>query len=180
MVIRTIATARNKKVSAWDDRQIACLSFVADGLELVSASDDGEVKIWSARGKKCLHRLTAHAGPVEALAVASKGDFFVTSGAEEIKIWDLHTGDCLQQLPGHRGGKTLVLLLDDNRHLVSAGMDDMIRIHDLITGKVAALLDGRGNGIRCLVRGSRPHVFFAGQQGGALLIWKIIYNLVFA
>lgn len=82
-------------------------------------------------------------------------------------------------MPGHLCGRTLVLLLDDNRHLVSAGMDDVIRIRDLITGEVVAMLDGRGNGIRCLAKGSQPHFFFVGQQGGTLLIWKIIYNLIF-
>lgn len=179
MVIRTIATGREKMVTAWDDRQVACLSFVANGLDLVTGSNDGEIKIWAALGKKCLHRLAAHAAPVASLTVAPKGDFFASAGGEEIKIWDIHTGQCLQQMPGHLGVRTLVLLLDDNRHLVSAGMDDVIRIRDLITGEVVAMLDGRGNGIRCLAKGSQPHFFFVGQQGGTLLIWKIIYNLIF-
>jgi len=179
MVIRTIATGREKMVTAWDNRQVTCLSFVADGLDLVTASAAGEIKIWSARGKKCLHQLAAHAGPVDSLSVAPQGDFFASAGGEEIKIWDIHTGQCLQQMPGHPDGRTLVLLLDDQRHLVSAGMDDMIRIRDLITGEVVAVLDGRGNGIRCLAKGSQAHFFFAGQQGGALLIWKIIYHLIF-
>ena len=179
MVIRTIATGREKVVTAWDGRQVACLSFVAEGLDLVTGSDDGEIKIWAARGKKCLHQLAAHAGAVNSLSVAPRGDFFASAGGEEIKIWDIHTGQCLQQMPGHPGGKTMVLLLDDQRHLVSAGMDDLIRIRDLIAGDEVAVLDGRGNGIRCLARGSQPHFFFAGQQGGTLLIWKIIYHLTF-
>ncbi|MBU4260624.1 MAG: protein kinase [Proteobacteria bacterium] len=179
MVIRTIATGREKMVPAWDNRQVTCLSFVADGLDLVTANDNGEIKIWSERGKKCLHQLAAHAGPVDSLSLAPQGDFFASAGGEEIKIWDIYSGQCLQQLPGHQGGRTLVLLLDDHRHLVSAGMDDMIRIRDLITDDVVAVLDGRGNGIRCLAKGSQPHFFFAGQQGGALLIWKIIYHLIF-
>jgi len=178
-IIRTIATGREKMVTAWDDRQVACLSFVANGLEFVTGSDDGEIKIWAARGKKCLHRLAAHDAPVASLSVAPKGDFFASSGNDEIKIWDIHTGQCLEQMPGHLGERTVVLLLDDNRHLVSAGMDDMICIRDLITGEVVAMLDGRGNGIRCLAKGSQPHFFFVGQQGGTLLIWKIIYQLIF-
>lgn len=180
MIIRTIATGREKMVTAWDDRQVACLAFVANGLDLVTGSDDGEIKIWAARGKKCLQRITAHAAPVASLSVAPKGDFFASAGGDEIKLWDIHTGQCLQQMPGHPGGRTLVLLLDDNRHLVCAGMDDVIRIRDLITGEEAAMLDGRGNGIGCLAKGSQPHFFFAGQQGGALLIWKIIYHLLFS
>ncbi|MBU0968071.1 MAG: protein kinase [Proteobacteria bacterium] len=179
MVIRTIATGREKIVTAWDNRQIACLSFVADGLDLVTASDVGEIKIWAARGKKCLHQLTAHNGCIDSLSVAQQGDFFASAGGEEIKLWDIHTGQCLQQMPGHSGGRTRVLLLDDQRHLVSAGMDDMIRIRDLVSGEVVAMLDGRGNGIRSLARGSQPHFFFAGQLGGTLLIWKIIYQLNF-
>ncbi|MEW6519662.1 MAG: protein kinase [Thermodesulfobacteriota bacterium] len=180
MVIRTIATGREKTVTAWDDQRIVRLSFVGGGLDLVTGSDAGEIKIWAARGKKCLHRLAAHAGPVDSLAVAPQGDFFVSAGGEEIKLWDIHSGQCLQQMPGHPGGRTLVLVLDDNRHLVSAGLDDMIRIRDLVSDEVVAMLDARGNGLRCLARGSQPHLFFVGQQGGSMIIWKIIYQLIFA
>ncbi|MBI5558820.1 MAG: protein kinase [Deltaproteobacteria bacterium] len=180
VIVRSVATNREKIIPAWDNHQVTALAFLPGGTDLVAGSSAGEIKLWSSRGKKCLHALAAHASPVVSLATSLKGDFFVSSGGEEIKIWDSRTGGCLRQMAGHPGGTTRVLLLQDNHHLVSAGMDDMIRIRDLNSGEVALTLDGRENGICCLAGGTQPHFFMAGQQSGALLIWKIIYNLIFS
>ncbi|MFH1216279.1 MAG: protein kinase [Pseudomonadota bacterium] len=179
LVTRSISTGNEKIVTPWEEERIEALAFVPGLLDLVIVSNGGEVKIMAARGKKCLHTIPAHNQPVTSLSIAPRGDFFATC-AGEIKIWDRHSGECLETIEAHDAAATETLLLDDNRHLISAGMDDIIRIQDLVTGDVAAVLDGRGSGIRCLAKGSQPHFFFAGQQGGELLIWKLIYNLSFS
>lgn len=178
LITRAVATGNKKIVTPWEDQSVETLAFVPGLLDLVVGSHDGQVKIMASRGKKCLHTIRAHNQPVTSLTLAPRGDFFATC-AGEIKIWDRHSGECLENSGEEGAGATRVLLLDDNRHLVSAGMDDIIRIRDLVTGDVVAVLDGRGTGISCLAKGSQPHFFFAGRQGGGLLIWKLFYNLFF-
>lgn len=180
IVFRTLSTGREKVVPVRQDGNIVKISFFPFSLDVVSAGSNGSVKIWSARGRECLHAIdAAHSGPVTGLSIAPKGEFFVTSSAEEIKIWDRYTGDCLQQFPGHIGGTTSVLVLDDNRHLLSAGLDDMIYLWDLVSGEMVTMLDCRGNGILSLARGAHSHYFFAGQNNGSVITWRIVYNLDF-
>lgn len=179
LVIRTVSTGREKFVPVWENQQIRQVAFFPGSFDLVIAGNHGEIQLWASRGRKCLHALNAHNGPVVGLTVAPSGDFFATSGKKHIKIWDRYSGECLQEIPGHLGATTALLLLDDNRHLVSAGLDDMIKIWDMVSGDMVQLLDGRGKGICCLAKGSKQHFFFGGGRKGDMIIWKIIYNLEF-
>lgn len=178
--ILTLSTGREKTVTAWQDQGIRAISFVPGGLELVTASDGGQIKTWSARAKKCLHTLNGHAGPIDSLVVAASGEFFLTA-AGDIKIWDRNEGDCLGQFPGHSddGMETFVLLLDGDRYLVSGGGDGILIIRDLRREDAGMVLDSRSRGISCLAKGSRSHFFFAGLKNGSILVWKLIHDLTF-
>ena len=179
LVVRTVSTGREKFVPIWKKQHIRQVAFFPGGFDLVVAGNHGEIQIWASRGRKCLHSLNGHNGPVLCLTVSPSGDFFATSGKKHIRIWDRYTGACLQEIPGHLGVTTSLLLLEDNRHLVSAGLDDMVKIWDLTSAEMVQLLDGRGKGIQCLAKGSKPHFFFSGGRQGEMVIWKIIYTLAF-
>ncbi len=180
LVTRSVASG-NEKIVSLDYRQpVTALAFVPHQLDLVISTEDGAVEILAARGKKSLSRFRAHDRAVTALAMAASGDFFATA-ADAIRIWDRQNATCLATLagPGHDAGPTRLLLVGAGRHLLSAGMDDLIRIHDLVDDRVVTVLDGRDSGITCLAKGARSHFFFAGQQNGVVLIWQLVYNLFF-
>ncbi len=178
MVIRTVSTGRDKFVPVWDNRQIRSIAFFPESFDLVTGNDQGEVQIWSSRGRSCMHKISAHNGPVAHLAIAPSGDFFVTSDTKNIKIWDRQTGKCLEEINGHTGGTTALLFLS-NQQLITGGNDDMVKIWDLVTSNMAMLLDCRSKGICSLANGAKPHIFFVGCQGGEMIIWKTICNLSF-
>ena len=178
MIVRTVSTGREKIVQVCEKASVRHLAFVPGCFDIVTACDNGEIKIWQSRGKRCLHSFSAHTNPVTSLSIAPKGDFFATCG-HSIKIWDRHTAQCLHKIDKPGKSVTSLLIPDDNRHLIASDMDDFIRIWDLVTAERVMLVDGRGLGIRSLSRGAQPHFFFTGQENGALLVWKLIYNLRF-
>ncbi len=77
-----------------------------DGNEarIVSASDDGTVKITSAVSGEVVHELQGHTGPVKSVVV-SKDDKRVESGGEDktVCMWDAQTGKELRVFSGHSG-----------------------------------------------------------------------------
>lgn len=180
LVTRSVASGNEKIVSLDCRQQVTGLAFVPNLLDLVVSREDGEVEILAARGKKSLSRFRAHDRSVTALTMAASGDFFATA-ADTIRIWDRRNATCLATLPGPGldAGSTRLLLVGNGRHLLSAAMDDLIRIHDLVDDRMVAVLDGRDGGITCLARGAKSHFFFAGQQNGAVLVWQLVYNLFF-
>jgi len=66
---------------------------------IVSASDDGTLKIWNVQSGTEWRTLSGHANPVSACAISPKRDWIVSvSEDEKLKLWDAHTGECLATL----------------------------------------------------------------------------------
>jgi WD40 repeat protein len=83
---------------------VAYFPHIDDGNEarIVSASDDGTVKITSAVSGEVVLELQGHTGPVESVAVSKDGKR-VASGSEDktVRVWDAQTGKELMVFSGH-------------------------------------------------------------------------------
>ena len=122
------------------DREIRAVGFSGVG-HLVTASGDGEVKLWDvARLDKAFldtkpkprHILRARVpGASVNVAFSADGTRLATGGEENtVKIWDVETGRLLQSLPGHRGEVYAVAFSRDGRWLASASGDGTVRVWD--------------------------------------------------
>ena len=69
--------------------KVTAVGFGADGNRVVSAGEDGTVRVWNAADGKELHQFK-HDGPVYTLAMAPDGKRVFTGGADKtIRLWQL-------------------------------------------------------------------------------------------
>lgn len=55
---------------------------------LLTATADGDVRVWDVAARRCLRRLVGHTGAVTGVAVAPSGDVAVSGGADAtIRLW---------------------------------------------------------------------------------------------
>jgi WD40 repeat protein len=77
------------------------VAFSADGLRIVSGSDDHTVRIWDAVSGLILHTLKGHTDSVRVVAFSADGLRIVSgSGDYTVRIWDAVSGVILYALQG--------------------------------------------------------------------------------
>ena len=60
-----------------------------DGKVLVSASDDGTVKLWDIESGRQFRTIKSHKGPVRGIALSADGRYLATAGNDRIiTLWE--------------------------------------------------------------------------------------------
>jgi WD40 repeat protein len=110
---------------------------------VVSASDDGTLKVWDLATGHEVAELLCHAFGVRACAVTpdgwravfSRGGMFKRDGT--LKVRDLATGHDVATLQGHASWVRACAVSSDGR-VVSASDDESLKVWDLATGHEVA------------------------------------------
>ncbi|WP_344650546.1 NB-ARC domain-containing protein [Cryptosporangium japonicum] len=119
-----------------------------------------------------LRTLTAHTGPVRAVAVSSEGTLLVT-GSEDgaALVWDARRGAVTRSLDGHSGGVRTVAISPDGTWIATGGDDRKIRIWDVRTGDLLRTLTGHRTAVQVVVVSPDGSGIMSGSSGGTVRIW---------
>lgn len=79
------------------------IGFTPDGSRILTAGDDGTVRIWDTESGEELRAYTGHRGPVSALQISADGSTVTSSGELDVKVWDLITLETKAEVFGHSG-----------------------------------------------------------------------------
>ncbi|XP_033099219.1 uncharacterized protein LOC117102881 isoform X2 [Anneissia japonica] len=75
---------------------ITALTTTTDGLDAVTASRDGTLKLWDLRSRKVSKTIENVGKQVDSLHVCMNNLFVVTTEAMLIRIWNIHQGICIK------------------------------------------------------------------------------------
>jgi len=135
-------------------------AFHPGGAEVITASDDGTVRIWNvADGKgRVLH---AFDRPVRSAAFSSDGARRVTVTEDrKVRVWDTRTGR-LCSLFDHPDQVTSAAFSGDGARLVTASIDGIARIWDVVPGEGESASASFGTRKSAELRGHDSEVTFA-------------------
>ena len=127
-------------------------AFSPDGRRVVTAGQDGAVKIWDVRTGREIRTLRPGSKPVSSVAFSPDGRRFVTGGSDTTAtLWNAETGQVLRVLSVDDTARSpapiaCVAFSPDGRHIVTGSDDKTATIWNAETGKVVNALSG-GSGI---------------------------------
>ena len=75
------------------------MQFSRDGSKVVTASEDGKVRIYSTSGWNLEHTLSGHDGAVRWAEFSPNGQWVVSCGDDKtVRVWSAETGELLRTL----------------------------------------------------------------------------------
>jgi WD40 repeat protein len=128
------------------EQAIRCASFSPDGKLVVTAGDDGTVRVWNVRTGEQTASLKGHSAPVRRALFQPDGRRVLSAGDDgTIRFWHLAPPrPYARTLEGHTGAVGSVAFSPDGRQVLTASEDSTARTWDLATGKPLAVLQGLG------------------------------------
>lgn len=117
--------------------------FSPDGSRIVTAGNDGTVKIWDASTGRVILTLKGSAyGTTWYAAFSQDGKLLATAGADRIaRIWDATSGEELRLLSGHREEVYHIEFSRDGSRLATVSPDGTAKIWDAKTGQALLTLN---------------------------------------
>jgi WD40 repeat protein len=104
------------------------MSFSRDSTRVVTACEDGKVRIWSAPEWKLLQTLSGHQGPVHWAEFSLDGNWVVSGGEDKtVRIWSAGDGRLEQALEESRA-PILTVAFSPNGEYVAASSEQIVLV----------------------------------------------------
>jgi len=98
------------------------VAFTPDGRTLLTAGQEGLIRVWDVATRREVRRWRGHEGGVLALALSGDGKTLATAGRDSaVRLWDVASGKEKLKLTGMRGDVEGLTLSRDGRVMAASG-----------------------------------------------------------
>jgi len=150
---------------------ISYVEFSRDESSVITAAQDGTVRIWNAVTGKMRAVLRGHRKPVVSAALSSDGLLVVSTDADTIRLWKAQSGLPDLRLRGHTGPSS-IRVSKDGKLLVTGSTDHTARIWDLESGKLVAKLEGHKGAVYAVAFDANAERVLTGSGDGTAKVWN--------
>ncbi len=152
---------------------VTCVAVHPDGTRLLTAAQDGEVRVWNASSGAPEGKTMPHARGVCAAAFSPDGRRLATGGFEGVvRFWDVATGE--SRNPEIRTGDVIWCLSfsPDGRSLAIGSQADRLRVHRTDTGERVSESPPTHGDIQCLAFSPDGRLVAGGSKYGKGVVWE--------
>lgn len=163
-----------KQQGHFDSLNTTCYS--PDGSRIVTASDDGRIKVWDAVSGFCLMTFQEHTAAVTALQFAKKGQVLFSASLDgTLRAYDLIRFRNFRTFTGTNRIQFSSMAVDPSGEIIVAGSQDSFEIFvwSVQTGQLLDSLTGHEGPISFLAFGKESSVLASASWDKTIRIWSI-------
>ncbi len=153
--------------------RVTGVAFSPDGRRLISASDDGTVRLIEASTGKLIHCL-AHPSAY-SVAFSPDGKKAISTGAGEnqtLRLWDIETGKELKRFAGYQSHVCGAAFSPDGKQvLYGAYPDKTLRLLDVESGKDSRRFEGHTAGVDTIALSADGKKSLSGSYDTTVRLW---------
>jgi len=144
-VVRNTLGARDKTLDAAHVGAVPAVDWSGDGTRLVSAGNDGAVRVWDAASGVLRHDVVAHVGGARCVAWSPDSTQVVSGGRDlAVRVWDVASDTLLRTLVGHTDIVNAVAWSRNAQWLASNSRDATTCVWDAASGALLHTLASHG------------------------------------
>ncbi|CCH46902.1 Periodic tryptophan protein 2 [Wickerhamomyces ciferrii] len=152
------------------------LAYSPDGSRVVTASDDGKIKIWDVVSGFCLNTFEEHTSAVTAVRFAKKGQVMFSASMDgTVKAWDLIRYRNFRTFTATERIKFSALAVDPSGEVICAASQDTFDIYvwSVQTAQLVDTLAGHEGPVSCLAFGVENSVLASASWDKTVRVWSL-------
>lgn len=149
---------------------VSSVVFSKDDSHLVSASEDGTIRVWNVENGDETKVLAADAGKVSTVEYSPDGNQLASAHEDGgVRLWNPQTGQ-EQSLAGHQGNVTGVSYNTDGTLLASSGFDRTVHVWSR-DGQLQRVLSGHKGAVNGCVFSPDGRRLYSGSDDHTIRVW---------
>ena len=162
------------------------IAFTPDGSQLVTASEDKQVRVWDWRSGRTLRIIRGNVGPategqIYGMALSPNGRWLATGGwmkspgdpGHMARLYDFSTGRLVKLLKGHTTIVNTMAFSPDSRRLISGASDNAAIIWDVDNQRLQHRLAGHTDIIHAVAFTPDGARAVTGSNDTTLRLWNV-------
>lgn len=152
------------------------LTYSPDGSRVVTAAEDGKIKVWDVASGFCLATFEEHTSAVTAVQFAKKGQVLFSASLDgTVCAWDLIRYRNFRVFTATERVQFTCLAVEPSGEVVSAGSTDSfdVFVWSVQTGQLLDTLSGHEGPVSCLAFSMENAVLASASWDKTIRIWSI-------
>ena len=152
------------------------IAYSPEGQRIITAADDGKIKVWDVNSGFCVVTFTEHISGVTACEFAKRGNVLFTASLDgSIRAWDLIRYRNFRTFTAPSRLSFSSLAVDPSGEVICAGSIDSFDIHiwSVQTGQLLDRLSGHEGPVASLAFAPDGGTLVSGSWDHTVRIWNI-------